>query len=316
MRVGGHDLAMPLSRVSRVVLGSQLRVVQNRQNMPGWWSGITLTDNRPHPLLNVGDLLGAADYVGNVREAVVVMTSLNNGPIGLVCDRFRGIIPAGEAEWPVSDSLFAENSGSFPGARLWAGRLVLNFEAERFFPAQRRVKLEQVMKNSKENVDQLWELSELESQLAAAPTAQGYTDLAARYRKLGWLEDAERMQTRAAEVKTAAPAAVVSTATLNGPLSPRILLELLHVLHATGKSGELLLDAPGAITGAITLRLGEIIDARSADADEPERAVKKLMEIKAGRYQFFPGAPSAAKSTLEKDTATVLAQLESQVVSS
>ncbi|PTX90711.1 DUF4388 domain-containing protein [Opitutus sp. ER46] len=315
LRTGGLDLSLSLAGVQRVALGNQLRVAPAGPRVPPWWSGVAIADERAHPLLNMAELLGTTPHARRVGDAVVVLTAMGGQPVGLVCDRFRGIIPPGQADWALPGTLFTSAECAPSRARLWEGRLVLDFETERFFPARRRAQLEQAMKNSKENVDQLWELSELEQQLANAPTAKGYRNLADRYRKLGWLEDAERMLARAAEVKSDAPAARTTTTAggLTGPLTPRVLLELLQVLHTTVKSGELLLDAPGAIAGSITLSRGEIIDARSADADDAAGTLRKLSAIKAGRYQFFPGAPTDAESKLPTDTAAVLAELSRQL---
>jgi len=314
LRAGGHDFSLPLAGVRRVALCNQLRVSPPERGAPSWWGGVTLDDGRSHPLLNLADLIGAPAGRGIAPDAVVVLSSLWQMSVGLVCDRFRGIIPAGDPSWPLSTALFATGERALPRTRLWAGRPVLDLAPEQLFSASQRAQFDQAMKNSKVNVDQLWELSELEQQLAVTPTVKGYKDLAARYKKLGWLEEAERMQARAAEIKADAPAARVTTGALSGPVNPRVLLELLQVLHLTAKSGELLLDAPGGITGAISFRAGAMVDAKSADADDALKALRQLCAIKAGRYQFFPGVPSqTGESKLPADTTAVIAELEQQV---
>jgi len=314
LRSGGHDFALPLAGVRRVALCSQLRVAPPERGVPSWWGGVTLDDGRSHPLLNLADLIGAPAGQGISPDSVVVLSTLWQLSVGLVCDRFRGIIPAGDPSWPLSPALFATAERALPRARLWAGRPVLDLSPEQLFSPSQRAQFDQAMKNSKVNVDQLWELSELEQQLAVTPTVTGYKDLAARYKKLGWLEEAERMQARADEIKTDAPVTRASTGGLSGPVTPRVLLELLHVLHVTAKSGELLLDAPGGITGSISLRGGAMVDAKSADADDALKALRQLCAIKAGRYQFFAGVPSQTEeSKLPADTAALIAELEHQV---
>jgi len=316
LRSGGHDFSLPLAGVRRVALSNQLRVAPPERGAPSWWCGVTLDDGRSHPLLNLADLMGAPASRGIGPDTVVVLASLWQLSVGLVCDRFRGIIPAGDPSWPLSPALFSTSERALPRMRLWAGRPMLDLAPEQLFSAQQRAQFDQAMKNSKVNVDQLWELSELEQQLAVEPTVTGYNDLAARYKKLGWLEEAERMQARAAQLKTEAPAMRVTAGGLSGPVNHRVLLELLQVLHLTGKSGELLLDAPGGITGAISFRVGAMVDAKSADAEDALKALRQLCAIKAGRYQFFPGVPSqTGESRLPADTTTLIAELEKQVIS-
>jgi len=313
LRSGGHDLSLPLAGVRRVALCNQLRVARPGRSAPSWWSGVTLDDGRSYPLLNLADLLGAPAERKISPDAVVVLTSLWQLSVGLVCDRFRGILPAGLPSWPLAPALFATGDGVLPRMRLWMERPVLDLAPEQLFSAHHRAQFDQAMKNSKENVDELWELSELEQQLAVAPTVQGYKDLAARYRQLGWLDEAERMQARASDLKTETPTARTVTGGLGGPFNPRVLLELLHVLHLTAKSGELLLDAPGGITGAITFGGGAIIEVKCADATDVRSALRRLHAIDAGRYQFFPGAPLATSDARSPtDTAALIAELGQQ----
>ncbi|MCX6954439.1 MAG: DUF4388 domain-containing protein [Verrucomicrobia bacterium] len=309
LRAGGHDFSLPLAGVRRVALLSQLRVARSGRGGPSWWGGAALDDGRSHPLLHLGELIDATNGAWAGTDAVVVMVSLWQFRVGLLCERFRGIIPAGGTSWALPSRLFASGGQAFPRARLCAGRPVVDLVPEHLFSGSRRTQFDQVMKNSHENVDQLWELSELEQQLAAAPTAKGYRDLASRYKKLGWLEEAERMHARAAKVKAEAPVVPPAAAGLSGPFNGRVLVELLQVLHITGKSGELVLDAPGAIAGVITFSQGRIVDAKSGDAENELLALRQLCSIQAGRYQFLPGEAADGESRLIGDTAEVIATL-------
>jgi hypothetical protein len=267
-----------------------------------------------HPLLNLANLIGVPAGREIAPEAVVVMSTLWKFPVGLVCDRFRGIIPAGQPSWSLSDALFTTADRALPRTRLWAGQPVLDLAPEQLFSAPQRAQFDQAMKESKENVDQLWELSELEAKLSVTPSAQGYKELAARYRELDWLEEAERVEARAAEVGTSAPVVRNAGGGLSGPFNRRVLLELLQVLHLTAKSGELLLDVPGGITGTISFNQGMLVDARCAGSDEGINALRQLCLIEAGRYQFFAGAPAQIGTSKLPATGTVIAELEQQMI--
>lgn len=314
LRTGGRDFSLPLTSVRRVALYNQLRVARPCRGAPEWWRGVALDDGRSHPLLSLAHLVDIPAGPTVARDAVVVMTSLAQLSVGLVCDRFRGIIPAGEQSWPLASALFETGHGTLPRMRLRADRPVLDLAPEQLFTAPRRAQFEQAMKNSKENVDELWELSEREQQLAASPTAQGYKDLASRYRKLGWVEEAERMEARASEIKPQAAVARVGAGELSGPINRRVLLELLQVLHITAKSGELLLDAPAGIAGSISFSQGVMVDAKTAEAEDGLKALRQLCTIKAGRFQFFPGVPfHAGDAKLPANTTALIAELEQQL---
>jgi len=310
LRVGGRDFSLPLESVRRVALCRQLRCAPPGPKVPSWWNGMTLDAAQPHPLLNLAELIGVPAGRTIAPDAVVILGSLWRQPVGLVCDHFRGVIPAGTPCWPLSPNLFVNADGALPRIRLWAGKPVTDLAPEQLFPEARRAQFDQAMKDSKENVDQLWELSELEQKLAGAPSAQGYLDLAARYRKLGWVEEAERVQARASEIKNeAAPLSRPAHGGLSGPCTPRVLLELLQVLRLTGKSGELLLDAPGRIAGSVSFHTGSIASARCGDTSDTRAALKELFALRGGRYQFFPGAP-AGDAPAPGDTAAWMAELE------
>lgn len=310
LRAGGRDFSLPLESVRRVSLHRQLRVAPPGPTLPSWWSGVALDGSRPHPLLNLAELIGVPGRASLAPEAVVVLSTLWDQPVGLVCDRFRGIIPANTPSWPLSPTLFIAADRALPRARLWAGQPVPDLELERLFPPARRAQFDQAMKDSKEYVDQLWELGELELQLAGAPSTECYLDLAARYEELGWAAEAERMQARASEIKPeAVPAVRPVTGGLNGLCSPRVLLELLQVLWLTGQSGELLLDAPGRPTGSVSFHSGRIVAARSGDLADPRAALQRLFSLRGERYRFFPGTP-AAGAVPAGDTAAWMSEFE------
>lgn len=313
LRSGGHDFSLPLAGVRRVALCNQLRVARSTRTGLSWWHGVTLDEGKSHPLLNLAELVGVPAGRLISPDSVVVFAYLWDQSVGLVCDRFRGIIPAGQPSWPLSHTLFASGDGALPGVRLWSGRPVIDLALQHLFSTQGRTQFDHAMKNSKENVDQLWELSELEQQLTANPTVQGYQDLAARYLKLGWTEEAERMLAKAAEVKLEAPNTRSSTNGLSGPLNRRVLLELLQVLHLTGKSGELLLEALDGIAGAVSFRGGAIVAVRCGDTVGERTALQQLATINAGRYQFLPGVPAESdRSKSSIDTTALIAGLEQE----
>ncbi len=311
LRAGGRDFSLPLEGVRRVALCRQLRVVPPGPTVSSWWSGVALDGARPYPLLNLAELIGVPGSPPPAPDAVAVLSTLWSQPVGLVCDRLRGVIPPNTPSWPLSPKLFMAADGALPRARLWAGRPVPDLEPERLFPPARRAQFDQAMKDSKENVDQLWELSELEQHLAAAPSAEGYLDLAAHYRELGWVEEAERMETRASEINPeVVQAARPAAGELNGVCTPRVLLELLQVLWLTGRSGELVLAAPGRSGGSVSFLSGCIVAARCGDIVDPRAALRQLVSLRGERYQFVPGTPVAGAAPAPGDTAAWMAELE------
>lgn len=310
LRASGRDFSLPLEGVRRVALYRELRVTPPGPTVPTWWSGVALDGARPYPLLNLAELIGVPGSVARPPDAVVVVAPLWSQPVGLVCDRFRGIIPHNTLSWPLSRKLFMTADGALPSARLWAGQPVPDLELERLFPPARRAQFDQAMNDSKEYVDQLWELGELEQQLARAPNAESYLDLAARYEELGWEEEAERMHVRASAIQPeAAHAARPTAGGLSGPCTPRVLLELLQVLWLTGQSGELLLDEFGHPAGSVSFHSGRIVAARSGDIADPHAALQQLFSQRGKRYQFFPGTP-AAGAAQAGDTAAWMAEFE------
>ncbi|MBK8478707.1 MAG: DUF4388 domain-containing protein [Opitutaceae bacterium] len=311
LRAGGRDFSLPLEGVRKVALCRELRVAPPGPTVSSWWSGVALDGVRPYPLLNLAELIGVPGGPPLAPESVVVLFTLWSQPVGLVCDRFLGIIPQNTRSWPLSPSLFMAADGALPRARLWAGQPVPDLEPERLFTPARRAQFDQAMRDSKDNVDQLWELSELEQELARAPSAEGYLDLAAGYRELGWMEEAERMQARAAEIEPeAVPTARPTAGGLSGPCTPRVLLEVLQVLWLTGKSGELVLDAPGRIAGSVSFHSGCIVGARSGDIADPHAALQQLFSLRGERYQFIPGTPAAGAAPASGDTTAWMAEFE------
>ncbi len=310
LSAGGRDFSVPLEGVRHVALYRELRVTPPGPTVPSWWSGVALDGARPYPLLNLAELIGVPGSAPRAPDAVVVVATIWNQPVGLVCDRFRGIIPMSTPSWPLSPKLFMSADGALPSTRLWDGHPVPDLQVERLFPAARRAQFDQAMNDSKEYVDQLWELGELEQQLGRAPDAEGYLDLAARYQELGWDEEAERMQNRATAIRPEAAATDRPTAGgLSGPCSPRVLLELLQVLWLTGQSGELLLDEAGRPAGSVSFHTGRIVAARSGDIADPHAALQQLFSLRGNRYQFFPGTP-AAGAAQAGDTAAWMAEFE------
>lgn len=308
---GGRDFSLPLDGVRRVTLCRQLRVAPPGPTVPSWWSGVALEGARPHPLLNLAELIGVPGGGSLNPDDVVVFFSLWNQPVGLICDRFRGVIPANTPSWPLSPRLFMTADGALPRARLWAGQPLPDLEPERLFPPARRAQFDQAMKESKEDVDQLWQLRELEQQLDDAPSAEGYLDLAAHYGQLGWTGEAERVRSRAAAIKPDATQAVRSAAGgLSGPCTPRVLLELLQVLWLSGKSGELLLEEEGRNAGAVSFDSGRIVAVRCGEIADPHDALLRLFSLRGERYQFFSGAPAAGTASAAGDIAAWMAEFE------
>lgn len=316
LKTGGIDLALPLSVVRHVALGNQLRVCRPRTQLPAWWQGVMIDGDRAHALLGLGELIGLPDSPQAVRDTVVVMTSIGNSSAGLVCDRVLGLIPERVPARRLPSSLFSTGIGAFPEVRLWESHPVVTVMPESLFTTKSRAQFDLAMETSRQDVDLLWELSELEQKLASAPSAKGCLELAARYRELGWDEEATRMEARAAEMKPEAGAPQQNVSALTGPFTRRVSMELLQVLHLTGKSGELQLQAPSGAMSSVWFDRGVIVDARSGDTDDAMISLRRICGIRAGHYQFRPGTPDGAKQArLDPDSAAVIAELGKHVSS-
>ncbi|MCF3648248.1 DUF4388 domain-containing protein [Synoicihabitans lomoniglobus] len=168
------------------------------------------------------------------------------------------------------------------------------------------------MNDSTENLDDLWELSELEQRIATRPTAEDMERLADKYDQLGWDKEADKLRERAAETKQNPHNQ--ESVRLVGSFTPIVLVELLRVLHLTGKTGELLLESANGMTAAVTVSDGVLVDAQAADEPPGMPALRHVLTMPGGRYQFLPGTMRAAFQSLPADSAALLMQLSEEFV--
>ncbi len=169
------------------------------------------------------------------------------------------------------------------------------------------------------NIGILWELSKLESKVCLNPTAAGFRELARRYAEEGWKDDAARITLRAEELALQEPAAGASAPAATpaaesptvyaGAFNPRIYVELLRILHLTGKSGDLRLTAPGDTRACVTFRDGDIAEAEGADAAPGEPALLRVLGLPGGRFEFVPRKVAKKGAGALNDTAAAIKRL-------
>lgn len=167
------------------------------------------------------------------------------------------------------------------------------------------------MPDSANNLDDLWELSELEQRIAARPIAEDMERLADKYEKLGWSKEAEKLRQRAADAKLNPNRR--EAVRLTGAFTPIVLLEILRVLHLTRKTGELLLESSNGMTAAISITDGLLVDAQAADTQPGVAALRQVFALPGGRYQFLPGTMRVAFQTLPSDSAALIMQLADEL---
>ncbi len=161
-----------------------------------------------------------------------------------------------------------------------------------------------------QNLDDLWELSELEQRIAARPIPEDMERLATKYELLGWTKEAEKLRQRAANARTNPDRR--EAVRLIGPFTPVVLLEILRVLHLTKKTGELLLESSSGMTAAVTVADGVLVDAQAEDVQPGVAALRQVLTLSGGRYQFLPGTMRIAFQTLPADSAALLMQLSDE----
>lgn len=163
------------------------------------------------------------------------------------------------------------------------------------------------MPDPAQNLDDLWELSELEQRIAARPIPEDMERLAAKYDQLGWAKEAAKLRQRAIDARANPNGR--EAVRLIGPFTPVVLLEILRVLHLTKKTGELLMESSSGMTAAVTLSDGVLIDAQAEDVQPGLPALRQALSMSGGRYQFLPGTMRVAFQSLPADSAALLAQL-------
>ncbi len=167
------------------------------------------------------------------------------------------------------------------------------------------------MSEPTQNLDDLWELSELEQRIAARPIPEDMERLAAKYDLLGWSKEAAKLRQRAIEARENPNHR--EAVRLVGPFTPVVLLEILRVLHLTRKTGELLLESSSGVTAAVTLTDGMLVDAQAEEVQPGVAALRQALSLSGGRYQFLPGRMRIAFQTLPGDTAALLLQLSDEI---
>ena len=134
------------------------------------------------------------------------------------------------------------------------------------------------MSDTQEDIERLWGVSELEQRVATAPDAASMRELADHYDVLGWADEARRLRANAADLpdkvekaaepaRNAAPAAVEIDHRLKGRFTPRGLVEIIRVLHLTGKSGTLVAEAVGGLAATVLFVKGRCTWRSASRAD-------------------------------------------------
>ena len=180
------------------------------------------------------------------------------------------------------------------------------------------------MSDTQEDIERLWGVSELEQRVATAPDAASMRELADHYDVLGWADEARRLRANAADLpdkvekaaepaRNAAPAAVEIDHRLKGRFTPRGLVEIIRVLHLTGKSGTLVAEAVGGLAATVLFVKGSLVEAQATGGEVGEAALHLAVRIKGGCYHFTPGTPKRGKRNLPENSAAMVAAFAAEV---
>jgi Domain of unknown function (DUF4388) len=315
---GGVQFGLPLDRVLRVALAGDERRLPARNGAEAWWRGVALEGGRSVPIVSLSGLLGLRSTSAMGGADVLVHCRVGAGRVILECEAVRGIVPATVVADALPPGWLATGGECFPRVLRTPEVPVLELAPEALFPIRRRQLLTKLMSESEPSIEKLWALSELENKLSLAPTSVGYRKLALGYANEGWSEDATRIAQRADELEArekeanpflAAPEGSTTTPTtrtapvFSGSFNPRVLLELLQVLHLTGKSGELRLAAPGGATACFAFNEGRVVGAESTDAAPGEESLVRAVGLEGGRYEFVLVDTNATRPGPLADTA-------------
>jgi hypothetical protein len=182
------------------------------------------------------------------------------------------------------------------------------------------------MSEKKEAIERLWAVSELEQRVAIKPDATAMRTLADHYDDLGWADEARRLRENAADLpdefetakadepasKPAVAVAEVDTR-LKGRFTPRSLVEIIQVLHLTGKSGTLVAEAVGGLAATVNFAEGSLVEAHATGGEEGEAALHLAVRIKGGCYHFKSGTATTEKRNLPEDSAALVAAFAAEV---
>ena len=185
------------------------------------------------------------------------------------------------------------------------------------------------MSETQEDIERLWAVSELEQRVATEPEAESMRELADHYDDMGWPEEARKLRQQATELppvrgttvppipvgEEVAPAPRVEKETgLRGRFTPRALVEILRVLHLTGKSGKLVVEAVGDIAATVIIAEGRLVEAHATGGEVGEAAMHLAVRIKGGCYHFAPGKfPTGNEPNLPPDSAALIAAFAADV---
>jgi hypothetical protein len=194
------------------------------------------------------------------------------------------------------------------------------------------------MNKSPDNIADLWAVSELEQRVDEGANAETMRELAGHYDRLGWPDEARRMRERAdacppepepraspaagevpaaaereARMETSALPPSTADVVLRGHFTPPVLLEIMRVLHETGKSGHLVMEAVGGTVATLALLRGRFIEAHATGGETGEAALYLALRIKGGRYQFGVGYPGEAEANLPPDTDGLLKTFAAEI---
>lgn len=182
------------------------------------------------------------------------------------------------------------------------------------------------MSEKQEDIERLWAVSELEQRVATKPDAASMRALADHYADLGWTDEARRLRENAADLPdevepvkadelAGEPVEVVNEADirLKGRFTPRSLVEIIQVLHFTGKSGTLVAEAVGGLAATVLFLEGGLVEAHATGGEAGEAALHLAIRIKGGRYHFTPGKPKTEKRNLPENSAALVAAFMAEV---
>ena len=180
------------------------------------------------------------------------------------------------------------------------------------------------MSDTQEDIERLWGVSELEQRVATEPDAASMRELADHYDELGWADEARSLRSNAADLpvkvkkadepgRKAAPAVVEVDMRLKGRFTPRSLVEIIQVLHLTGKSGTLVAETVGGVAATVVFSNGSLVEAQATGGEVGEAALHLATRIKGGCYHFTPGNPKQGKRNLPENSVALVAAFVAEV---
>ncbi len=110
----------------------------------------------------------------------------------------------------------------------------------------------------------------------------------------------------AVDVSKPPPEATVREAeVMKGDLSKMGLMEILQFLEMNQRTGTLEVTLKGRTMGTIYVSNGDVVNA-SAGSEKSEAAVRALIPMQEGKFEFLEGEPSCERTIQRKTTALLL----------